>query len=160
MSEALFMVLIPAMFVRLGVKWMLAAGMFAWVLRYAFFAVGATDPIIWMIITGIALHGICYDFFFVTGQIYVDKKAPESIRGQAQGLIILITYGIGMLIGAQVAGQLYNLFLGEGSSLSLAQWHDFWWIPAIFAAAVMVFFIIFFNDQVLDEDATAEDRTV
>ncbi|GAA5521010.1 MFS transporter [Aliifodinibius salicampi] len=160
MSEALFMVLIPAMFVRLGVKWMLAAGMFAWVLRYAFFAVGATDPIIWMIITGIALHGICYDFFFVTGQIYVDKKAPESIRGQAQGLIILITYGVGMLIGAQVAGQLYNLFLGEASSLSLAQWHDFWWIPAIFAAAVMVFFIIFFNDQVLDEDATAEDITV
>jgi nucleoside transporter len=160
MSEALFMVLIPAMFVRLGVKWMLAAGMFAWVLRYAFFAVGATDPIIWMIITGIALHGICYDFFFVTGQIYVDKKAPESIRGQAQGLIILITYGVGMLIGAQVAGQLYNLFLGEASSLSLAQWHDFWWIPAIFAAAVMIFFIIFFNDQVLDEDATAEDITV
>lgn len=160
MSEALFMVLIPAMFVRLGVKWMLAAGMFAWVLRYAFFAVGATDPIIWMIITGIALHGICYDFFFVTGQIYVDKKAPENIRGQAQGLIILITYGVGMLIGAQVAGQLYNLFLGEASSLSLAQWHDFWWIPAIFAAAVMIFFIIFFNDQVLDEDATAEDITV
>lgn len=160
MSEALFMVLIPAMFVRLGVKWMLAAGMFAWVLRYAFFAVGATDPTIWMIVTGIALHGICYDFFFVTGQIYVDKKAPENIRGQAQGLIILITYGVGMLIGAQVAGQLYNLFLGEASSLSLAQWHDFWWIPAIFAAAVMIFFIIFFNDQVLDEDTTADDITV
>lgn len=160
MSEALFMVLIPAMFVRLGVKWMLAAGMFAWVLRYAFFALGATDPIIWMIITGIALHGICYDFFFVTGQIYVDKKSTPDIRGQAQGLIVLITYGVGMLIGAQVAGQVYNAFLGTASSLSLAQWHDFWWIPAIFAAGVMIFFIVFFNDQVLDEDTTAEDITV
>ncbi|SHF84813.1 nucleoside transporter [Fodinibius roseus] len=160
MSEAIFMVLIPAMFVRLGVKWMLAAGMFAWVLRYAFFALGATDPIIWMILTGIALHGICYDFFFVTGQIYVDKKSTPEIRGQAQGLIVLITYGVGMLIGAQVAGQVYNAFLGTASSLSLAQWHDFWWIPAAFAAAVLIFFIIFFNDQVLDEDTTAEDITV
>lgn len=160
MSEALFMVLIPAMFIRLGVKWMLAAGMFAWVLRYAFFALGATDPIIWMIITGIALHGICYDFFFVTGQIYVDKKSSPEIRGQAQGLIILITYGVGMLIGAQVAGQVYNAFLGTASSLSLAQWHDFWWIPAVFAAAVLIFFVIFFNDQVLDEDVTAEDISV
>lgn len=160
MSEALFMVLIPAMFVRLGVKWMLAAGMFAWVLRYAFFALGATEPIIWMIITGIALHGICYDFFFVTGQIYVDKKATPAIRGQAQGLIVLITYGVGMLIGAQIAGQVYNAFLGTASSLSLAQWHDFWWIPAAFAAAVLLFFITFFNDQVLEKDATAEDITV
>lgn len=160
MSEALFMVLIPAMFVRLGVKWMLAAGMFAWVLRYVFFALGATDPTIWMIITGIALHGICYDFFFVTGQIYVDKKSTPAIRGQAQGLIVLITYGVGMLIGAQVAGQVYNAFLGAASSLSLAQWHDFWWIPAAFAAAVLLFFIIFFNDQVLDEDTTTEDITV
>lgn len=160
MSEALFMVLIPAMFVRLGVKWMLAAGMFAWVLRYVFFALGATDPTIWMIITGIALHGICYDFFFVTGQIYVDKKSTPAIRGQAQGLIVLITYGVGMLIGAQIAGQVYNAFLGAASSLSLAQWHDFWWIPAAFAAAVLLFFIIFFNDQVLDEDTTAEDITV
>lgn len=160
MSEAIFMVLIPAMFVRLGVKWMLAAGMFAWVLRYAFFALGATDPIIWMIITGIALHGICYDFFFVTGQIYVDKKSTPEIRGQAQGLIVFITYGVGMLIGAQVAGQVYNAFLGTASSLSLAQWHDFWWIPAIFAAGVLIFFVIFFNDQVLDEDTTAEDITI
>lgn len=160
MSEALFMVLIPAMFVRLGVKWMLAAGMFAWVLRYAFFALGATDPIIWMIITGIALHGICYDFFFVTGQIYVDKKASANIRGQAQGLIVLITYGVGMFIGARVAGRVFNSFLGSAPSLSLNQWYDFWWIPAAFAAAVMIFFIIFFNDQVLDEDTTAEDITI
>lgn len=157
MSEVLFMILIPAMFVRLGVKWMLAAGMFAWVLRYALFAFGAPSEITWMIIAGIALHGICYDFFFVTGQIYVDKKSTANIRGQAQGLIILITYGVGMLIGAQVAGRIYNSFLADADALTLQQWYEFWWIPAIFAGVVMVFFIIFFNDQVIDEDATAED---
>lgn len=160
MSEALFMVLIPVMFVRLGVKWMLAAGMFAWILRYALFAMGATDPIVWMIITGIALHGICYDFFFVTGQIYVDKKSTPNIRGQAQGLIILITYGVGMFIGAQIAGQVYNSFLGSAEALTLTQWQQFWWIPAIFAAVVLLFFITFFNDQVISEDATAEDISV
>ncbi len=158
MSEAIFMVLIPAMFIRLGVKWMLAAGMFAWVLRYALFAVAAPDAITWMIITGIALHGICYDFFFVTGQIYVDKKATPEIRGQAQGLIVLITYGVGMLIGAQVAGPvLYNSFLGTQEALSLDQWYNYWWYPAIFAGAVLLFFILFFNDKVIDDDATAED---
>lgn len=160
MSEVLFMVLIPVMFIRLGVKWMLAAGMLAWVLRYALFAVGAAEPTTWMILAGIALHGICYDFFFVTGQIYVDKKSTPEIRGQAQGLIILITYGVGMLIGAQVAGEVYNSFLGTAESLSLNQWYDFWLIPAIFAAAVLVFFVIFFNDKVLDEGATADDITV
>lgn len=160
MSEALFMVLIPAMFVRLGVKWMLAAGMLSWILRYALFALGAPEPTTWMILAGIALHGICYDFFFVTGQIYVDKKASANIRGQAQGLIVLITYGVGMLIGAQVAGKVYNVFLGTATSLSLNQWFDFWWIPAIFAAAVLLFFIVFFNDQVIDEKVTAEDISV
>lgn len=157
MSEALFMVLIPAMFVRLGVKWMLAAGMFAWVLRYVLFAAAAPDAVTWMIITGIALHGICYDFFFVTGQIYVDKKATPEIRGQAQGLIVLITYGVGMLIGAQVAGEVFNSFLGNAEVLSAGQWYTFWWIPAAFAGAVLLFFMLFFNDQVIDDDATAED---
>ncbi|MCW9706494.1 nucleoside permease [Fodinibius salsisoli] len=160
MSEALFMVLIPLMFVRLGVKWMLAAGMLAWILRYVFFAFGAPEPTTWMIITGIALHGICYDFFFVTGQIYVDKKAPANIRGQAQGLIVLITYGVGMFIGARVAGRVFNSFLGDAAALNLSQWQDFWWIPAIFAACVLLFFILFFNDQVIDKDATAEDISV
>lgn len=157
MSEALFMILIPAMFIRWGVKWMLAAGMFAWVIRYALFAFAAPSAVTWMILAGIALHGICYDFFFVTGQIYVDKKSTPAIRGQAQGLIVLITYGVGMLIGAQVAGEVYNSFLGSQEALSLNQWYNFWWIPAIFAGAVLLFFIFFFNDQVLEEDATVED---
>ncbi len=104
MSEILFMVLMPFFFVRLGVKWMLAVGMFAWVARYALFAVGADSGIVWMMIGGIVLHGICYDFFFVTGQIYTDRVAHKGIRGQAQGLLAMLTLGLGMLIGAQVAG--------------------------------------------------------
>lgn len=156
-SEAIFMVLMPFFFVRLGVKWMLGVGMLAWAARYALFAMGAPDEIAWMIIVGIALHGICYDFFFVTGQIYVDKKATTGIRGQAQGLIVLITYGVGMLIGAQVAGGIYNSFLGDASELTLDQWYNFWWIPAIFAIAVLIFFLIFFDDKVIEKDADPDE---
>ncbi len=148
MSEVFFMLLMPLFFVRLGVKWMLGVGMLAWVVRYALFAMGAPDVVTWMVIGGIALHGICYDFFFVTGQIYVDKKASDEVRGQAQGLIVLITYGAGMLIGAQAAGGLFNYFLGDAAQLTLSQWYNFWWVPAIFAGAVLVFFMLFFRDEV------------
>ena len=103
-SELLFMILMPLFFKRLGVKWMLLVGMFAWVARYGLFAVGAPDSVRWMMIAGIVLHGICYDFFFVTGQIYTDRIAPPGIRAQAQGMLVLFTLGLGMLIGAQVAG--------------------------------------------------------
>jgi hypothetical protein len=106
MSEIFFMIVMPLFFARLGVKWMLAVGMLAWVTRYALFAIGAPQRIAWMIITGIVLHGICYDFFFVTGQIYTDQAAPKQIRAQAQGLLVLFTLGLGMFIGAQVAGRI------------------------------------------------------
>jgi nucleoside transporter len=105
MSEIFFMVVMPLFFARLGVKWMLAVGMLAWVLRYALFAVGAPDDVRWMVIGGILLHGICYDFFFVTGQIYTDRFAPTTIRAQAQGMLVLFTLGLGMFIGAQVAAR-------------------------------------------------------
>jgi len=106
MSEIFFMIVMPFFFVRLGVKWMLAVGMLAWVTRYALFALGAPQQIAWMIIAGIVLHGVCYDFFFVTGQIYTDQAAPKQIRAQAQGLLVLFTLGLGMFIGAQVAGKI------------------------------------------------------
>ena len=150
MSEVAFMLLMPLLFARLGVKWMLAIGMAAWVLRYCLFAVGAPDAVFWTIATGILLHGICYDFFFVTGQIYVDKKSTPAIRGQAQGFLVLVTYGVGMLIGAQVAGELYRLFLGDAATLSLARWQDFWYVPAGFALLVLVFFLVMFRDEVDD----------
>ncbi|MEZ5393148.1 MAG: MFS transporter [Bryobacterales bacterium] len=104
MSEIFFMLAMPLFFKRLGVKWMLAVGMLAWVVRYGLFAAGAPNSIAWMMIAGILLHGICYDFFFVTGQIYTDQVAHKGIRSQAQGLLAMLTLGLGMLIGAQAAG--------------------------------------------------------
>ncbi|MDA1028409.1 MAG: nucleoside permease [Bacteroidetes bacterium] len=148
MSEVLFMVLMPFFFRRLGVKWMLVVGMGAWVLRYALFAAAAPSSVVWMIMFGVLLHGICYDFFFVTGQIYVDKKSTPEIRGQAQGLLVLITLGLGMLIGAQVSGWLNNLLKDGGETLSAAAWQSFWWIPAAFACLIMVLFIFAFKDRV------------
>lgn len=106
MSEIFFMLVMPLFFKRLGVKWMLGVGMLAWVLRYALFAFGAPDQVRWMILVGILMHGICYDFFFVTGQIYTDQAAGPKIRAQAQGLLVLFTLGLGMFIGAQVAGKI------------------------------------------------------
>ncbi|MBA3314491.1 MAG: nucleoside permease [Planctomycetaceae bacterium] len=103
-SEIVFMLLLPVVFVRLGVKWTLLVGMAAWVIRYVLFALGTPDDIAWMMLVGVVLHGICYDFFFVTGQIYTDKVASPAIRGQAQGLLVLATLGLGMAIGAQIAG--------------------------------------------------------
>lgn len=147
-SEVGFMLLMPFFFRRLGIKWMLLAGMGAWVLRYALFAMGAPDAIIWMVIVGILLHGICYDFFFVAGQIYVDKKSTPAIRAQAQGFLVLITYGVGMLIGAQVAGAVYNSFLrGGAETLTLGQWREFWWIPAGFSLGVALLFALLFRDD-------------
>jgi nucleoside transporter len=103
MSEIFFMLLIPFFFRRLGVKWMILVGMAAWVLRYLLFAFGAPEQVVWMLLLGIALHGICYDFFFVTGFIYADKTAPTAIRGQTQGLLVFLTQGVGMYFGYQVA---------------------------------------------------------
>jgi nucleoside transporter len=148
MSEMLFMLAMPFMFRRLGVKWMLVVGMAAWVVRYALFAAAAPNAVFWMIALGILLHGICYDFFFVTGQIYIDKKSTAAIRGQAQGFFVLVTYGVGMLIGAQIAGNVYNRFLAGADGLTLPQWNQFWWLPAAFAAAVTIFFALAFHDRV------------
>ena len=155
MSEVVFMLLMPLFFVRLGVKWMLLVGMGAWVLRYALFALAAPAGVFWMIIAGILLHGICYDFFFVTGQIYVDKKSTPAIRGQAQGFLVLVTYGLGMFIGAQVAGNVYNAFLGGATALSMPEFQSFWILPAVFAAFIMVFFGLMFRDKVLPDDQAA-----
>ena len=153
MSEMLFMLAMPLLFRRLGVKWMLVAGMGAWVVRYALFAAAAPSAVFWMIALGILLHGICYDFFFVTGQIYVDKKSTAAIRGQAQGFFVLVTYGLGMLVGAQAAGNVYNRFLAGGTGLSLSQWNQFWWLPAGFALLVMIFFAVMFNDTAADDSS-------
>lgn len=146
-SEVFFMLLMPFFFVRLGVKWMLMVGMGAWVLRYVLFSMAAPDAVFWLIVAGIVLHGVCYDFFFVTGQIYVDKKSTPGVRGQAQGFLVLVTYGVGMLIGAQIAGNVYNRFLGGAPRLPLDQWASFWLLPAAFAAVVLLLFALFFRER-------------
>ncbi|MEE9368001.1 MAG: nucleoside permease [Pontiella sp.] len=145
MSEIFFMLVMPLFFTRLGVKKMLLVGMLAWVVRYGLFALGAPSGILWMILGGIVLHGICYDFFFVTGQIYVDKAAPVALRGQAQGLLILVTQGIGMLVGAQVSAKLFSSFVQSRETEVLLGWQQYWLIPCIAAAVIMVFFAFLFK---------------
>ena len=154
MSETLFIILMPLFFSFMGIKWMLLTGMFAWVLRYVLFSLAAPTDILWMIMAGIILHGLCYDFFFVAGQIYVDKKSTPAIRGQAQGFLVLVTYGVGMLIGAQVSGWVFNGIVTGNVENALSQWQVFWIIPALFAGIVMVIFGILFNDR-LPETKTA-----
>ncbi|MBK0381007.1 nucleoside permease [Mucilaginibacter segetis] len=143
-SELAFMALMPLFFVRLGVKKMLAVGMFAWALRYIFFAYGDTGANYWMIIGGIVMHGICYDFFFVTGQIYTDNLAGERFKSAAQGFITLATYGVGMLIGSYISGPIVENWK---TSATTHNWQTIWLIPAGISAVVLLVFIIFFKDK-------------
>ncbi|MCA9734034.1 MAG: nucleoside permease [Deferribacteres bacterium] len=147
MSEVIFMVLMPWFFVRLGVKKMLLVGMLAWVIRYALFANGDLGNGVWMLYGGILLHGICYDFFFVTGQIYVDQKADLAIRASAQGLIALVTYGVGLGLGSFIAGQVVDMFTAN----DIINWSGIWWVPAIFAAIISLLFQLTFNDKTADK---------
>lgn len=203
MSEIFFMLVMPLFFRKLGIKWMLAVGMLAWVLRYALFSFGAPDEIRWMIIGGIVLHGICYDFFFVTGQIYTDQAAPPQIRAQAQGLLVLFTLGLGMMIGAYAAGKVLTQHTTSLSSekakqvvaknseieavkkqiasssmrqeiellenqvkmleaqknllrhdeLKAIDWKPLWGKPAIFAAAILLIFLLLFKGKSVPKEA-------
>ena len=143
-AETVFLFLMPFFFVRFGVKKMLLIGMLAWVLRYLLFAYGNTGDNLWMLYTGIIFHGICYDFFFVTGQIYTDQKAGPHIRSSAQGLITLATYGIGMYIGFYLAGIIVDKYqLADG----MHNWQTIWLFPCFFAAGVALLFLLFFNND-------------
>lgn len=142
-SEILFLLIMPFLFVRFGVKKMLAIGMVAWALRYVLFAYGNIDEAYWMLILGIVLHGICYDFFFVTGQIYTDNLAGERFKSAAQGMITLATYGVGMLIGSLVSGPIVDAYkTGDNHN-----WTSIWLVPASIAAVVVVLFLLFFRDR-------------
>jgi nucleoside transporter len=143
-SEIVFLLLMPLFFVRLGVKKMILVGMIAWAVRYVLFVYGNADELVWMYYLGIILHGVCYDFFFVTGQIYVDNAAPKHLQASAQGLITLLTYGLGMLIGSWASGWYVDLnTMGDGSH----DWTTIWWMPAIMAIVVAVLFMQFFQDK-------------
>jgi nucleoside transporter len=148
-SELFCMLLIPWFFRRLGVKYMLVAGMAAWTIRYLLFAYGGVGERVWMLWAGILLHGICYDFFFVTGQIYIDRKAPAALRGAAQGLITLITYGVGMFVGSWLSGAVVEHFSSTAETAVPARhdWHAIWMFAAVASGLVLVAFLFTFNDQ-------------
>ena len=146
-SEVAFMLLLPFFFKKFGFKKTILFGMLAWAIRYVLFAYGNNGDLFFMIITGIALHGICYDFFFVSGQIYTDSKAGEKVKSAAQGLITLATYGVGMLVGFWIAGQVVDKnLLSDGSHA----WQDIWIFPAVFAVVVMVIFAVLFKDEKIE----------
>lgn len=144
-SEIFFMLVMPFFFVRLGVKKMLLIGMLAWTIRYFLFSNGSVPALY----VGIILHGICYDFFFVTGQIYVDQKAPRELRGAAQGFIAFATLGFGQFIGSVLGGRTLDMFsLGKGPDGGMMyDWSKFWMVPAIGALVVMLLFAVLFNDR-------------
>jgi nucleoside transporter len=143
MSEVLFMLAIPFFLLRVGMKGTLLIGMAAWAARYVLFAFGNSGELQFMLIIGIALHGICYDFFFVSGQIYTDSKAGDRYKSAAQGLITLATYGVGMLIGFFIAGRITDAY-ADGA---LHDWRMIWMYPAGFAAVVFVLFALTFRDE-------------
>jgi nucleoside transporter len=144
MSEVLFMLLIPVFLNRFGMKTTLLVGMLAWAVRYALFAFGNAGELVSLLLIGIALHGVCYDFFFVSGQIYIDSKAGPQIKSAAQGLITLATYGAGMLIGFWAAGRITDYYsLGA----SAHDWKSIWEFPAAFAAVIFVLFALAFRNE-------------
>jgi nucleoside transporter len=143
-SEAIFILAIPFLFLRIGVKNMLLLGMTAWILRYICFAYGDADGKMWMLYAGIILHGICYDFFFVTGYMYTEKKAGEKIKNAAQGLFTFATYGVGMLIGTWISGTIVDKYkISDG----VHDWMKIWFVPVYIAAAVLVYFILLFREK-------------
>ena len=142
-SEAIFILAIPFLYYRLGVKNILIIGIAAWALRFFFFANGDLEAYYWMIISGILLHGICYDFFFVTGYMYTENKADDKIKNAAQGLFTVATYGIGMTIGSWFSGIVTDNNTIEG----IKNWGDIWMVPAYISGAVLLFLVIFFKEK-------------
>ena len=153
MSELFCMLLIPWFFRRLGVKYMLVAGMSAWVLRYLLFAFGNPGAGMWMLWGGILLHGICYDFFFVTGQIYIDRKASLGLRAAAQGLITFITYGVGMFVGSWLSGAVVEHYaINTAGAAVQYNWHAIWIFAGSCSAVVLIFFLFTFREKETAED--------
>lgn len=144
MSELGFMFLMPWLYRRFGVKPLLLVGMIAWAVRYALFAIGDGGGSLWAIYLGVALHGVCYDFFFVAGAIYTGTIAsPKGVNAQAQGMLTLFTYGVGMLLGSQIGGLLYAQL---PKTPDIADWHALWWYPAAAAALIAILFQFTFRD--------------
>lgn len=149
MSEVLFMLLLPIFLKKYGIKKTLLFGMLAWTLRYLLFAFGNADGLVFMLLIGIAFHGICYDFFFVSGQIYTDSKAGEKYKSAAQGLITLATYGVGMLVGFWAAGKISAHYTDVAG---MHDWQSIWVLPAGFAVLVFIIFAVAFKNETVEYD--------
>lgn len=143
MSEVIFMLLVPVFLTRFGMKLTLLVGMLAWAVRYVLFALGDAGELSFLLLIGIALHGVCYDFFFVSGQIYIDSKAGPQIKSAAQGLITLATYGLGMLVGFWAAGQITDHYFVAG----VHDWRSIWLLPAGFAILIFIVFAMTFRNE-------------
>ncbi len=150
-SEVFFLLLLPVFFSRFGIKKTIMVGMLAWAVRYLLFAYGNAGELAYMLIIGIALHGICYDFFFVSGQIYTDARAGEKYKSSAQGLITLATYGVGQLIGFWVAGFVSEYYKANPTNDPF--WQNIWLVPAGIAAVVLVLFMLFFKNEKMEKVA-------
>jgi nucleoside transporter len=146
-SEVLFMLLLPFAYSRFGIKNILIIGLLAWIVRFICFGYGNAQSGEWMLYMGIILHGMCYDFFFVSGMIYTDYKAGEKIKSQAQGLISLATYGIGMLIGSVLSGIVKDNYTTGTGTDAITNWTGVWMVPAGIALAVLILFVLFFKDN-------------
>ncbi len=144
--EVLFMFLMPLVLLRLGVKTMIVIGFLAWVIRFVLFAFSAPTGIFWMILGGILLHGICFDFVYIAGQIFVDRQVTPAMRGQAQGFLVMVRSGIGLALGAQLSGWLFDRLM-QADPLQMDAWRLFWAVPAVTALVVLIFFALFFNEE-------------
>ena len=145
MSELAFMFSMPWLYRRFGVKPLLLVGMIAWAVRYSLFAMGDGGDNLWAVYIGVALHGVCYDFFFVAGAIYTTTIAtPRGVNAQAQGMLTLFTYGVGMLLGSQIGALLYAQL---PATPTIADWQQMWWYPAIAAAVIAILFHLTFRDD-------------
>ena len=150
-AEVFFMLIMPLCFAKLGVKKMLAIGMLAWVVRYGLWSFGAgAEPVAWMVLGGILLHGICYDFFFVTGQIYVDQQARPEIRGQAQSFLVIMTQGVGMYLGAQIMTDIVINNTTSAGEIKVVGWEQVWWLPCLGAGAILALFALLFREKKSD----------
>ena len=146
-SEVFFMLLIPFAYRKFGIKWILVIALLAWIARFLLFGYANASTSEWMLYAGILLHGICFDFFFVSGMIYTDLKAGPRIKSQAQGLISLATYGVGMLIGSVVGGYVQKMYTTGTGPTAVTNWTNVWLVPAGIAVVVLLLFLVAFRDN-------------